>query len=373
MQNNETPKIIFYDLTTKLGWKALLTSLEALPEKLKLQSWQATEPEAIIKEAQERDILLDTLPEYVKDLEKIKETKTYFAKAEKTHHFPKSFSIDWHTACVVEFPWKKGDGRFVVLPPKDAFLFLTATRNEIIIPDIAQKAFQKLKVGFAGAGVGSSLAEGVVRAGVQNIIIADGGLISFHDLNRLQSPDVASVGENHAAHSVKKLLQTNPFLNVTCIPQNLGEKDQSDTFSIEKFLDGVDIVFEEVDNLAIKIAIRKAARAKSIPVIMATDVGFGTIIEFQKGEPDAPIFPLITDEEQKNLVTNKTMTLSERTAFAIKMVGPEAQYWQKGVDEGLTFWSQTGAAADASKAKSVETLVKWVMGEEIPAKQAYFS
>ncbi|MGH7203726.1 MAG: ThiF family adenylyltransferase [Candidatus Levyibacteriota bacterium] len=373
MQKNEIPKVLIYDLSQTSGWEEFKDSLQQLPKKIQSEQWHSLDFEEVVQEAQQRGFLLDTLAEYVKDMEKLMLAKTYFAQAERPYRFPEAFSTDWHTACIVEFPWKTGNGRYVVLPPKDAFLFLTSTRNEIIIPEVAQQAFQKIKIGFAGAGVGSSLVEGVVRAGVQNIIVADGGNISFHDLNRLQSPDVASIGENHAINCVRKALQTNPFLNATCIPQNLGEDDQKERFSIRKFLNGVDIIFEEVDNLAIKIAIRKEARAQHIPVIMATDVGFGTVIEFQKGESDAPIFPLITEEEQQKLLTNTSMSLSEKTALAIKMVGPEAHYWQQGVEAGLTFWSQTGAAADVSKAKGVETLVKWVMNEEIPTKQSYFS
>lgn len=371
MENNEKPEVAIYDLTNDSGWNDLHTSLLKHPHLIHLADWHISQPKEQIKEALERNLILDTLPEFVKGIEKIKETKAYFASKSKPYLFPKTISTDWNTACAVEFPWRTGEGRYVILPKKEAFLFLTTSRNQMLIPDKAQKAFQTLKVGFAGAGVGSSLLEGVVRAGVQNVVIADGGDISFHDLNRLQSPTVTSVGQNHAIHAAQKALEANPFLHIKCIAQNLGETETDTTVSIDSFLDGLAIVFEEVDNVAIKIAIREQARKRGIPVIMATDIGFGTIIEFQKGEIDAPIFPLLSDADKQKLKENKNMSLSDKTAIAVKMVGEEANYWQGGVANGLTFWSQTGAAADASKAKAVETLVKWIMGEDIPTKQTY--
>lgn len=370
MYTTKMPKVIVYKLTTASGWEQLYDSLIHLPEKIGIAPWHSMKKEDVLREAQQRGLLLDMLPEFVNGIEKIKSTKSYFAKKNKPYPFPKIVSTEWNTACAVEFPWKKAE-HYVILPPKEAFLFLIYSRNEMLIPDKAQKAFQTVRVGFAGAGVGSSLLEGVVKAGVQDIVVADGGDISFHDLNRLPSPTVTSIGENHAMNVAKRALEANPFLTINCIPKNLGVKETETTYSIDAFLDQVDIVFEEVDNLTIKLVIREKAKEKCIPVIMATDVGFGTIIEFQKGDPKAPVFPLLSEKNKQDLKEDKSMSLSEKTAIAIKMVGEEATYWQTGIQKGLTFWPQTGAAADASKAKAIETLVKWIMGETIPQKQVF--
>lgn len=361
---------ILYDLSSEEGWKRITNRLEKIPHALNLTPWNSHVINEIINEALDRNIVHDTLPEFVKGIEKIEGSKEYFNKIDKPYPFTQDVSIDWQTGVAVEFPWKT-EGRFVILPQKEAFLFLTTSRNQLLIPDKAQEAFKTVRVGFAGAGVGSSLLEGVVRAGVQHIVVADGGDISFHDLNRLQSPTVSSIGMNHAVHAAQKALEANPFLTISSYAKNLDEKTTDDTFAIDAFLEQTDIVFEEVDNLRVKLAIREKAREKKIPIIMATDIGFGTVIEFQEGTSSVPVFPLLSAFEKQQLRNDVPLSAQEKTAIAIKMVGKEATYWSEGIKKGLTFWPQTGAAADVSKAKSVETLVSYVLEKTIPQKQTY--
>src|SRR3990170_5491688 len=68
----------------------------------------------------------------------------------------------------------------------------------------------------------------------------------------------------------------NTYAKVVAFPDGVNDAN------IGAFLDGVKILFEETDNLEMKIRLRIEARKRSIPVVMGTDNGDGVIIDIER-------------------------------------------------------------------------------------------
>lgn len=345
-------------------------ALHTFTQTYGLPPFEAHDGKVLHAEAVRRKILLDTFDLQLVDSAKARREKDHFDTNPRVlqRYIDKFDRLEYKL--VAKYSWIDGKGSFATVLDADTQHATTHSRNKLIVPDDVQQVLRKKRVGDAGMGVGTSLGNAQYKAGIENFVVADGGDINLHDFNRLPGASVRKIGQNHAIHWTQMAWEANPHLNIRCIPQNLGDGTNG-TFPIHDFLDGVDIVFEEVDNLSAKIAIRKAARERRIPVIMATDVKMGTIIDFQPGEPDAEIFPNLSQKHVRMLEEGVPVDFRTATDMAIEIVGEEAEIWRQGVDQGLGFWSQTGAAAAASEVGIVKTLVKWAQGEEVPLRQVY--
>lgn len=326
--------------------------------------------ETVIKKAIESQVLIDTYPEFLKDRAYRTKGKDYYRRNPKELEDYVNENNKWENTRIVEFMRERGEGRFIRVPVQEDLEEVVHSGNGEIIPKEIRELIGNKRVAFAGAGVGSSLLEGAIRAGVRKATIADGGKILYHDQGRLQSPDLTDTLEYHAVDAARKALKFNPYLDIRCFPKNIGLEDTDTTVSIDTFLKDVDIVFEEIDNLQMKILIRERARELGIPVVMITDVGMGTMVDYQPGDYKGNIFPGLSRRLYNRAKSGKVKSLKEATKIAIQMVGPEVNYWREDVKRH-PFWSQTAAAADASKSKAADVLVRWVKGDRIPYRKSF--
>lgn len=69
---------------------------------------------------------------------------------------------------------------------------------------------------------------------------------------------------NKATAAARRIAELDPYLKVSVVTAGIT----ADT--IDAFLDGLHIVVEECDSLDTKVMVREAARARRVPVIMAT-------------------------------------------------------------------------------------------------------
>ncbi|MBA3723765.1 MAG: ThiF family adenylyltransferase [Candidatus Levybacteria bacterium] len=358
------PKCPIYPLGSLDGWKNFITSLRTAPDRIKtLAPWK---PESmkddftLFDEALEKNVIKDTFKEQLTDRAKSKRKKDFFEKKPKAkvlEIYLKWFNKPRHMV-VAELPGKDGEGLFVPILAKEPFNETLYSRNFPIISKEEQEWLAGLTTAHAGMGVGGSAAKGLVKAGVQNFRVADGGTVILHDENRVTDADVANLMENHAIDWTVKAYHRNPHLNIECIPQNLGDGSNK-TSNRTKFMQGADFLFEEVDDIREKVRLRQEAQRLGITVIMATDVGFGTVINVQR--PDDPIFPGLTEEDWNIINSDTKISFEKASAMATRIIGPEyikADYFNKAAEEGRSFWAQTGASADASAGAVVKTMLE---------------
>ncbi len=142
-------------------------------------------------------------------------------------------------------------------------------RTEKLIGKIAIKKLENAKVIIYGiGGVGSFATEGLVRAGVGNIVLVDPDNISFSNINRQIHSNVNTVGQSKISVMKRRILEINPSANVEIYnPKELEIEEQDlidDTFSY---------VIDAVDTVKTKVNIIEKAKKVGIPVISAMGAG----------------------------------------------------------------------------------------------------
>ena len=112
--------------------------------------------------------------------------------------------------------------------------------------------------------------------------LADFDHLELSNLNRVPAT-VFDLGLNKAEVAARRIAELDPYLPV-------GVMDAGLTLdTVDEFLDGLDIVVEECDSLDMKAIVREGARARRIPVLMATsDRGLVDVERFDL-EPQRPI------------------------------------------------------------------------------------
>ena len=95
---------------------------------------------------------------------------------------------------------------------------------------------------------------------------------------------VHEIGSDKTAIVARQIWEIDPYAQLSVV----GEGVTPD--NVASFLDGLDVVIEECDSLAMKFAVREHARARRLPVLMATsDRGMFDVERFDL-EPDRPLF-----------------------------------------------------------------------------------
>jgi len=216
------------------------------------------------------------------------------------------------------YPWRKSVLR--ILPENDFFALLTS-RNKYLINEQEQENFQKTNLAVAGLSVGSNIVLAIVmQGGCKNIKIADGDEISTSNMNRIIT-DLHCVGENKAESLAKKLYDINPYINIETFSDGISIDN------INEFTKGVDIIFDEIDSLYLKLDFRFIAKEKKIPLIMITDNGDNVMVDIERYDLDLKLLPfhgLLTPEDISSLQkSHGQLSPQERVALSLKIVQPQ--------------------------------------------------
>ncbi len=110
-------------------------------------------------------------------------------------------------------------------------------------------------------GLGGYIASGLVRFGVKNITIVDFDTFEISNLNRQLYATTKTLGKSKVEITKKRLLEINPNLHIKTIFIKYDE------FIDKKIYDGIDIVFDGVDNIKTKLLIEKHASFFNKPLI----------------------------------------------------------------------------------------------------------
>lgn len=151
-------------------------------------------------------------------------------------------------------------------------------RTEKLIGKKAIKKLEDAKIIIYGiGGVGSYTVEGLVRAGIGNLVLVDPDNISITNINRQIHSNIKTVGKSKIEVMKERILEINPKANVEIYnPEKLEFKEEDlidDSFSY---------VIDAVDTVKTKINIIEKAKTIGIPVISA--MGAGNKLEANKFE-----------------------------------------------------------------------------------------
>jgi len=143
------------------------------------------------------------------------------------------------------------------------------SRTEKLIGKNGINALKNAKVCVFGVGgVGGFAVEALVRAGIGNIDVIDGDIVSESNINRQIIALTTTIGMPKVEVIKKRALNINPQIkmetfNMFYLPENANQIDFS------KY----DYVIDAVDTVKAKISIIEQSKAVNVPVISAMGAG----------------------------------------------------------------------------------------------------
>lgn len=233
-------------------------------------------------------LVFDTLASQVKELLKIdnpsvKMDSEQLAKLRNDFYSERQMKPE-EVGNWIYYPWRN---TLIRILEEDDFIRLRTSRNKYKITLEEQTLLSKKTIGVIGLSVGQSVAVSLaMERCFGELRIADFDTLDLSNVNRIRT-GLYNLGLKKTTIVAREISEIDPYLKVTLFNEGINEKNIHDFFTLGG---EIDVLVEECDSLAIKIASRLKAKALGIPVLMDTsDRGMMDIerFDFQK---DRPIF-----------------------------------------------------------------------------------
>lgn len=121
---------------------------------------------------------------------------------------------------------------------------------------------------FGVGGVGGYCAEALARSGVGKITVVDNDKIAVSNINRQIIATFSTVGELKVDAVKKRLLDINPKIKVTALPDFFGA-ETADKYDFSSF----DYVVDAIDTVSAKLLLAEKCNAAGVKLISAMGAG----------------------------------------------------------------------------------------------------
>jgi molybdopterin/thiamine biosynthesis adenylyltransferase len=257
------------------------------------------------------------------------------------------------------YPWRRTV--VAVLGPR-GFRAVRLDRNRNLITAEEQTRLGALRIGVAGLSVGHVIGHTLAAQGIcGELRLADFDRIELSNLNRVPAT-VLDLGLNKAEVAARRIAELDPYLHVRVLDEGLTPD------TIDEFLDGLDIAIEECDSLDMKAVLRESARARGIPVLMATsDRGLVDVERFDL-EPQRPILHgLLGDLDTASLAG---MTSRDKVPHVLRQIeaqqlSPRMAASVVEIDHTLSTWPQLAGEVVLGATAIAEAVRSIGLGEEL--------
>ncbi|MDX1838041.1 ThiF family adenylyltransferase [Legionella taurinensis] len=151
-------------------------------------------------------------------------------------------------------------------------------RNSGYVSEKVQQRLAEMTILIAGCGLGSYLAEGLVRFGCHHLVLVDHDTIDTHNLNR-QDFMFRDVGRLKTEALAERLRLINPDATIQCVSQRVSATNA------ETLIKGVDLVIDTIDFLSMEdlIPFYEQCYLQKRTVISALSAGFGAVAFYIPG------------------------------------------------------------------------------------------
>jgi hypothetical protein len=163
--------------------------------------------------------------------------------------------------------------RLLPTHPSDHYFFERTDRNIGWLTYDEQTMLRHSVVGVAGCGgMGGLIAATLVRAGVGEVRIADREVFDISNINRQFGAGRANVGRSKALETASLIRAITSDTTLVVYPQGVAEN------TVDSFLDGCNLVFDEIEFYAIgaRVLLHERAREWGITILNCNTVGFCT-------------------------------------------------------------------------------------------------
>ncbi len=144
------------------------------------------------------------------------------------------------------------------------------SRTALLLGGESVNKLKDSNVLIAGVGgVGSSVAEMLVRAGVGRLTLIDCDIVNESNINRQMIALRSTLGKSKVEVAGERYIDINPSVRLNLIKEYLSEDNVVSLLSAEKF----DFVVDAIDTLSPKIKLLLHCLKNDIPVISAMGAG----------------------------------------------------------------------------------------------------
>ena len=203
---------------------------------------------------------------------------------------------------------------------------------------IGKEKFKKLQnstVAVYGiGGVGSYVAEGLVRGGIGHIILIDNDKISITNINRQIHATFDTIGKDKTEIMKQRILSINPEIKIETY--NANEIKNGEENLIDK---DIDYVVDAVDTIKKKIKLIKKAKKENVKIISC--MGTGNKLDPTKFEVTdisktsiCPLAKIIRKELKRKNIKNVKVLCSKEEPIKIKDIGENTN---KAVPASISF------------------------------------
>jgi molybdopterin/thiamine biosynthesis adenylyltransferase/nitroreductase len=256
----------------------------------------------------------------------------------------------------VHFPWSS---RLVHILPRGEYFELRTSRNRNKITAAEQEALSKLTLGVAGLSVGQATAVTLALEGIGGTMrLADFDTLSLSNMNRLRA-GVHEIGVNKTLITAHAIFEINPYARIELFTDGITDAN------IDRFLDSLDLLFEECDDLKMKFRLRHEARRRKIPVLMETsDRGMLDVERFDR-EPDRALFHGLVAEVDPDRLTG--MTTYEKVPIVLDIIGAETMSRRMAaslvdIEATIKTWPQLASAVSLGGAINTDVARRVALG-----------
>jgi molybdopterin/thiamine biosynthesis adenylyltransferase/nitroreductase len=257
----------------------------------------------------------------------------------------------------VHYPWR--DAVVHLLGPVELHELRTS-RNRNKITGDEQARLRGLTLGVAGLSVGSSTALTLVQEGLgSEIRLADFDTLDLSNLNRLRAT-VLDIGLPKTVITARAIAELDPYVRVRLFDEGITDE------SIGPFLEGLDLLFEECDGLAMKLRLREEARRRRLPVLMETsDRGMIDVERFDL-EPERPILHGLAGELRA--ADLEGLSTYEKVPAVLRIIGVDTMSVRLGasmpdIDTTLKTWPQLASAVALGGALNTDVARRIALGK----------
>lgn len=240
----------------------------------------------------------------------------------------------------VYFPWLF---TLVHLLDDAEYQKVRTARNRNLITEEEQRLFYGARVAIAGLSVGNSVALAIVlQGGARHIKLADHDTLELSNLNRIRA-GVESLGVPKVEITARQIYVLDPYAQVEIFPNGLTEE------TLPNFFADIDIVIDEIDNLAMKYRIREEAKKKKLPVLMAADNADSGVLDIERYDNDPTVLPfhgrISASYEELNALDKKGIGRTIATMIGLENHNERMLSSLQALGKTIASWPQLGGTA----------------------------
>ena len=164
------------------------------------------------------------------------------------------------------------------------------TRNRIYLSESEQEKIASYRVLLAGAGLGSNIAEALLRIGFETITIVDGDVVEESNLNR-QNYTEEDIGQPKVEALKRRLLKINPEAHIVAIDSFI------DTDNVQDIVADYDVAVNALDFKSdIPFVFDHLCAEQGIHVLHPYNLGFAGVVMVVSPTSDR-LESLLTEED----------------------------------------------------------------------------